>query len=423
MLEIQKTIIKYHKMLDAIRIFQNCDFNIETLKDYLNISRSTADKEIFLLQDEVFYPNYKTLKNKVHLISKSDRKIAINRDICFFLGISIGSTNIRVTLLRLDFSLVTRDEMLNDLEFNHFENLIENENVELNPNSYSFATPKKGNHIEEIRDLINEVITPIIDRHSECSTGNMNSMMPFHLLGIGFSVSGPVDYFKKEWSYAPRIDFGMHGIRGITLRDLLRNDVFNRIIKNNIFLSLDNNAKAAMVSEYQFLMEKHQKKCKENLAVLYIGTGIGMAAVIGKKLLRGEKNYAGEIADLHININENIENDPFSNRIESLIDKKSDCTTYIPYIMNAITCVTGIENVILIGHNITENLIYALMDRRFNFTLKSTSRYCGIVDGRGVSCSAAVGAAIQSYFSMCNFDLICDFINEDSINLADDITW
>jgi predicted NBD/HSP70 family sugar kinase len=440
MLAIQEMIIKHHKILDAVRIMRNSEASVETLKDYLRISRTTADREISpLLNEGISCKNNEVDNNTVSLVKKIDRKFVINKELCFFLGVSIGSTQIKVVLLRLDFSSVDNNEVENILGFDHIGLLEkelglgniteakENDKTSKPYHCYSFPTPPK---IEKIRKLVNDILKPMIDRHNSYSIHRNDVKVPFHLLGIGFSVSGPVNYIKNEWSYAPRIDFWEQGMRGVILKDLLGFEIYSRIIENKIFLSIDNNAKAAMVSEYQYILEQKQGNFYKDLAILYVGAGIGMAAVIGRKLLRGEKNYAGEVGDLRIKIDKRSDCDSFSNRIEDQIvfddeekPNPDDYITYIPYIMNAIACITGIENVIIVGHNATENWIPALLDRRLNFTLKSTSRYCGVETGRGKACTAAIGAAIQAYFSMCNFNLEEEFTEKNSINLALDISW
>ena len=199
------------------------------------------------------------------------------------------------------------------------------------------------------------------------------------------------------------------------------------IKKEGIFISLDNNAKTAAISEYQFLMEKYNGFYNKDVALLYIGSGVGFAAVIDQKLIRGSHNMFGELCNAPLIIKEDNEPDNEHNitstNVEDVLENCnwSDLSLYLPYVLKMINGILGIDAFILVGHSISksENLIPLLMNQRTIFTVESTQRYCKYEIGRKDTSTSAVGAAIESYLTLCNYN------NDDGerMNLANEIKW
>lgn len=397
-------IIQNYKMLDMIRTKKHIDSTVETFKECLGISRTTADKMISGLKD-------------AQLICRQDRRTQIVRERGIFLGISIGSTHTRTYVIGLDFEPFSRDELRTFSCLGSLEDIEGFEASESDAFSLSFATPSgQGKNFGDTCRMISEIVSAFLH---QAGTGD------FPLLGIGFALAGPVDYEAKIWRYAPRFT----DIRDISLMDLIGYDNFRLGGDLGVFFSLENNAKAAMISEYQYLLEKNNGNFHEDIALIYIGRGLSSACVIDGTLLRGSHSLSGEVGHLQVFTKDaNGEEGGFCTIEECLPDQEIDermiesYYRYLPFVLNTINCVLGIDRAILIGHSIRKStsLIPTLMARRMQFTVISTQRYCRPESGRGIAGTAALGAAIESYMCMCSYD---GNQPEDRINLAKVISW
>lgn len=407
--ELRRNIIVCHKMLDMIRIRKNIEAPVEALKDDLEISRSTADGLYKRLLGGDSVPS---------LIMREGRSSKIIGERGYFLGVSIGSKHIRTTLLDLKFDPVPHEQLLT---FSVLKNLL-GLNVELEKElgplengqdrfrrendgfSYVFQSPDDSEKkLDAIRFFVPRLVKLFVEQAEQAGDA-------FPLMGIGFALSGPVDYEEKLWRSAPHIT----NVRGITLSDLLGYELLQRMDALELFLSLDNNSKASIVSEYQYLMEKNSGSYHEDVAVIYIGSGVGSAAVLDQKLLRGSHNLSGELGHIRLEGGKTIE--------QYLVDSGNH-QNYIPLVLNMINCLLGIDSFILVGHDVrsSRNLILALMDDRLKFTVTSTQQYCKAESGRCQASTAAIGAAMEAYFSMCGYDPQSN--SSDRINLAKDIEW
>lgn len=436
---LARKINAHHEMIDSIRLRKYTDCTVEHLRSTLGISRTTADK------------NYNALLDS-NIIQKSDRSSVLCNDCAYFLGISIGSVNIRVILLGLNFEPVDL-EVLNSYKYLKELPGIEGFNEEeCGSYSYAFhAKPKAKKGTEpQLEDSIEsnseDVAVPndiVVFSHIQHTVGNIVNLflkqaaasraengLPFPLMGIGFGVTGPVDYTNAIWTSSPRIE----AVHGITIRDLIRHTNMELAKQLGIFFSIDNNAKSAIVSEYQHLMEKNNGAFSDDLALLYIGTGVGSAVVINKRLLRGRQNYSGELGHAFM---------PTTGTklltIEQSLCGECDYRERIPYILHMLNCVFGIDRFVLVGHSmfeyidtsdpsnpnkrihLREDLLPHLMDRRMQFTVSSTKQYCMAEEGRGTPTTAAIGAAIEAYRCLCGYDFENSSTNRT--NLAFDISW
>lgn len=412
-------IVHNYEMLDAIRQRKNIDFTVETLRDDLDISRTTADKCIAVLKDE---KDEKTLQAKMveyPLIAKREKRTIILNDAALFLGISVGTRHTRFQLLGLNFDPYAREQIKQYPYLKQVDNIegFQFEEDEADEFGLSYLTPIG---LENTRRLVSTIISCFLKQAEAYYAGN--GSVHFPLMGIGLAVTGPVDYQKQLWRSAPR---GFTTVRDIELMELIGYE--NQMLAQTmgIFLSIDNNAKTAMISEYQYLLEKNSGHFNEDIALVYLGSGIGSAAVIDKKLLRGSQNVSGEVGYLQIAI---LNEDGMVSSLKSLeehlggSEDTKEYQQFLPYILNTINCILGIDRVILVGHSIRKHdkLIPSLMERRMRFTVTSTQHYCKLEAGRNNPNTAAMGAAIESYISMCHYN---EAQSGARTNLAKEIMW
>lgn len=412
-------------MLNIIRMRKHIATSVESLRDALSVSRSTADKVYNLLSGK---------ESSISLIYKDGQKTLIRNDTAYFLGISIGTKYVRVALLGLGLepveleSVYSREQVKAD--FSATQMTADEQSVldmpkyvddpkEKNPFSYAIELPQKGNKkLETIRTTVRTIILPFLEKAENDGQ--------FPLMGIGFSVTGPVDYDRKIWRNAPRIN----DLQDITIADLVGYGIKKRIDDMGICLSIDNNAKAAAVSEYDRLVQITNGQYHEDLSVIYIGSGMGLASIVDRKLFRGGGNLS-ELGQVELMIG----TDPIElNTIEELIwGKDSDepfsgadmdrLKKYLPYVLKMVSCLVGTSRFILVGHNITTNddLVNEIMDQRNKFTVKSINASLQAETSRMVPYTSAIGAAMEVYYTMCNYDP--ELNPQNKTNLAKEISW
>lgn len=413
------------EMLNIIRLRKNIATSVENLRDALSVSRSTADKVYNLLSGK---------EGSIPLIYKEGQKTLIKNDAAYFLGISIGTKYMRVALLGLGLEPVelefvySREQVKADFPFpkkssdeqSTFDSpRYVDDPKEINPFSYAIELPQKDNKkLEIIRYAVRKIISPFLEKAENDDQ--------FPLMGIGFSVTGPVDYDRQIWKKAPRIN----DLQDITIADLVGYGIKKKIDDMGLCLSIDNNAKAAAVSEYDRLVQITNGQYHEDLSVIYIGSGMGLASIVDRKLFRGGGNLS-ELGQVELMVGPNPE-DLYT--VEELIwGDNSDASysganmeklkKYLPYVLKMVSCLVGTSRFILVGHNITTNdeLVNELMDQREIFTVKSINAALRAETSRMVPYTSAIGAAMEVYHTMCNYDP--EYNSQNRTNLAKEISW
>ena len=160
----------------------------------------------------------------------------------FYIGVDLGGTNVRACKIDED------------------GNIIEQYDQE----SYGLVGPK-----EKIRDAVFSCIDKIHDIDKT--------------KGIGIAVPGPVDVYKKQMTMSSNLV----GFKDYNLVSLLEE-------RYHLPVFIDNDANMAGLAEAVLGAGKDED------IVYYIthSTGIGGALIVGKKLISGQKGFAGEIGNI-----------------------------------------------------------------------------------------------------------------------------
>lgn len=168
----------------------------------------------------------------------------------FIIGVDLGGTNLKVALLNTKYKVLAK-QTLSTQRFKNKENLI-----------------------SALQQSINKVI-------------ETNKLKKSDILGIGLGLPGPVDNKLGIAHFFPNIP----GFREVNLKSILQK-------KLNLPVFLDNDAKLMCLAEYNF----GRGQGFNNVLCLTLGTGVGGAVILDKRLYRGANNAAGEIG--HIPLNE-----------------------------------------------------------------------------------------------------------------------
>lgn len=428
MKNLQRKIIENHKMLDMIRVSDNESATVEALRDVLGLSRPAADNMYKKLTGIYYKEMTEKEREKEGFIPDLTEVIPVveNRKIvgdqAYFLGISCGSEHTRlvvcdltlnpipITRLETDDKIKAADIIRELKEGSAAAAFEENEGGQT---GLAFKTPAQFTDLQKLIGFIVRLFLDLKMSNSE-----------FNLMGIGFAVAGPVNYAEGTWLSAPRLK----NIIDVKIADLIGHGNYSAL-PDDVFLSIDNNSKATIISEYQALFSSKHGKYNRDTAVIYVGSGLGLAMVMDNNLVRGTNNYSGEIGHILF-----LQEGDGWHSFEERMPEDTTSETFIKYLacmVNMVTCILGIEHIVLTGHSIEKNTTFLqqVQDLRSSFYTSPVTKHSSSVDaGRNDANTAAIGAAIEAYFCMCNYKKTDQVAPPDDpraqrTNLALDITW
>ncbi|MGL5649732.1 MAG: ROK family protein [Clostridium sp.] len=169
----------------------------------------------------------------------------------FYLGIDIGGTNIKYGITDINGNVLFHGKVKTTI--------IENNNFILND--------------------IDKIIQIALEK--------------YQINGIGISTAGVVDVENGKIIYA-----------GASIPNYTGTELKKHILeKYNLTCIVENDVNSAALGE----LWKGAGRGKENIFCLTVGTGIGGACIINKKLIYGKHNSAGEVGYMHI-FEEEIQN-------------------------------------------------------------------------------------------------------------------
>lgn len=277
--EKKKLIEQNNKVIDIIRCYPDIERGVLAKK--VGVSLPTLSNLI------------NELKNNDILLSKSVKDIEVNKDsliinpdICMYAGISIGASQIKVSFINFDFSVLSQEKFkeLKD-EYNIFEDaMYSNEEA----SAYGYACVRTPNEYEDFVDTIDQIIGNLIVLDHALREENSC------IMGIGFAITGAIDNQSKKIVNS----YNLECLNGMTISydTLIYGNRLSYLNENNIDLAFENIARAAVISEKYNLYNKNninnRHKNKKNIACIYLGSGIGAGLVLNDILYRGTSNFS-----------------------------------------------------------------------------------------------------------------------------------
>lgn len=168
--------------------------------------------------------------------------LTLNREYGYFLGAEIGETDVIVTLFDITLRKLT---------------------------SVHYPLPPEDNYPEQVVRYVAEGVESLL-KEAHLSQGQ--------LLGLGLGLPGIVEYTEKELVSAPAWKW-----KPVPLKSLLRSQF-------SFPLYIENGVKTMAIAE----MRLRPSLSRETMAVVHLGTGVGVGIIYGGKLYRGASNSAGE---------------------------------------------------------------------------------------------------------------------------------
>lgn len=279
-----KNLIDNAKLVDSTRSSES--ISKQTLIDTLGISAPTLnDYTKIFIQQNIFLSNVKS------------GSVALNRNYCCFWGISIGGSNIKISVIDFSFTPILFPQLHGFLQEHGIfsDKRFDWKNVE-STNAICAATPSELNELIDILDLILENLI-------EFNKFALQNAEHLKIAGIGFAFSGAVNHRSQTVIQSPNIPY----LKETNINTLISANRLAYFAQNNIILTFENNANAAVIAEKNILNQRNDvnpplKKAK-NIACLYLGTGLGLGLILDGKLYKGVQ-HCGEIGHIPIVLNE-----------------------------------------------------------------------------------------------------------------------
>lgn len=421
--QVNELFEKNIKLLDILRF--NTGMDKTSLAQKLGVTWPTISGYVDALVDN-------------NILKKEDNLIRVNAEYGYFIGISVGSAQIKICIIDLNFDVVSKEVFQDAIEgddiFAEQKEYMRKEEKEIS--RYLFCkTPNEG---PEVIKSINGIFSSIV---KIVESGKLNVM------GIGIAFTGAVDRERKKIIKALNLN-DMDELdleEGILLRNYL--DFFE--IKG-INISLENNSTAAGIAEKWSLYSEttlngepnvnyKYKNCK-NVISIYLGAGLGIGIIQNNSVYRGSNNLGGGVGHLEVPDYSNVAkssdnrkctcggNDCLEYRIREDVfgqsfedfknwdshniykyfidnqDKKEIMGKYLGHLINLLNIVLNPDLIIFGGklYQAIDELWEAIQNKRNENNLKYAKTSCALIKSQLGPTAPAIGAAISSYYDKFN---------------------
>lgn len=220
--------------------------------------------------------------------------ITINSSYEYYVGISVGTSNLKLVILDFSFNVVKKSFFSDKPyfeNFNYFCNLIENDlkfNQDLD-NEYCEWCSITPDNIPDLRSIIKNITENINKLKSDTLKITKDF---FKIVAICFTFPGLVDY--KNQKIIDTTNNGNVGFIQCNVSSIISSIVNEQLQNNSIKVFVDHNVKSCAIAEQEAKFIKQGKNSDKNVIILYLGKGIGMGLILDRKLYRGNSNRAGQ---------------------------------------------------------------------------------------------------------------------------------
>ena len=222
---------------------------------------------------------------KANNILKSD--YVVNPELGYYVGVSIGGSQIKLSIIDFTF------HPLSYLKFNELTtkyNLfydIKNVRFARQDQEWGYIYIDTPNTTSELQDILDNMLGEIIKLDIKLADDQQ------HIYGIGLAFTGAIDNQDKKIIQAYSLK--CFDTLPLSYDSLIFNSKLSYFNRNNIHFSMDNIAKAAIISEkfnlYNIDNSNHIYYNKKNVACIYLGSGLGGSLIFSNTLYRGTSNF------------------------------------------------------------------------------------------------------------------------------------
>lgn len=265
-------------LFETIRLNNNSNKSI--LVEKSNLPWSTVSSALSSLSK----------KGWIELTNNSRETVKLKCSSTHFLGISVGTSNIKVVLTNI--LCETIDNSI--IEFQTINNNIsEKFNIELNEYKvdsdsnklmWCFKTP---NDFIKLSQLLSDICEIVLNECEEIT-----------IASICFVFPGIIDSKNQKIIIS---NYSNQSIEATNIREILNTTVLELIDTRKIKLYIEHNVKASTLYEYSYLSKENFSDLNY-FSTIYLGFGIGIGNIINGMLIRGSQNRAGQFGHTRIPI-------------------------------------------------------------------------------------------------------------------------
>ena len=276
-------------------------YNINSqYRDALNIIRCKPGIEKTVLAKKLDLA-YKTLVKQLEELEEagfiySEPELRINENRFYMCGISIGGSHCKVVIVDSGYRIISK-EIFDKIckKYDVFQQEFFSKRI--NTTDYGYKYFETPDNRTELQLYINYIINDIIKLH-DLSQRENGDIPP--ILSIGIALTGSIDTKKQVIVRSHNIDY----MKNISRDMLLELDTIQNLKQREIEVVIDHNAKAMAVCEkfslYHDDNDNYEYRNKKNIACLYLGSGIGCGIILNNRLIRGCRNFSGELGHIQV---------------------------------------------------------------------------------------------------------------------------
>lgn len=420
-------IKKNIKLIDLIRMNHTLDRT--TLAQIMGVTWPTI-------------ANYITELSNTNIIQKDGTQLSINGASNILFGISVGSAQIKITIIDMNLQLLSKQNFLE---------LIQDEDVFIEPKSYMKEHDKSIDRYLYIQTPCDEtrlikLINNIFDSIMKISERKTH----LNIISIGIAFTGAVDKKKKRILNASNLPClnSLNFDEGILLRNYL--DYFET---KGIHIALENNSVAAGIAEKWSLYNENTLKGEhnvnnkykdlENIVSIYLGVGFGIHIIQNNHVYHQRSIPSDGIGHLEVPdfssknsvhtdtictcgetncLDFKVRNDVFEMTLEEFKEQTSDTIyyyflehpekkelmgVYVGYLINMLTSLLNPDLIIITGklHLAVDQLWEAIQHKRNQAYCKSYGNNSMLIKSHLGSLAPAIGAAICGYYDKFEADI------------------
>lgn len=275
---------KNAELLNLIRCYKDLDRT--SLVELMKQSWPTIFKEITCLKENnilVSDTGYEHIKGKV-------KEYAIIPDAGYYVGISIGGSQIKLSIIDMNFEVLSKRVFMKMIEeYNIFQlNKYLSYCKEEDRYDYGYVYCNTPDNMIELQTRIDYFLGEIL------KLDDILRKQDKQVYGIGLAITGAIDNKAKKIVKA----YSLPCIKTLPLSydSLVYEYRLSELKERNINFTIDNIAKAAIVSEKYALYNPNNPNARysqsKNIGCIYLGSGIGSSLILDNCLYRGTSNVS-----------------------------------------------------------------------------------------------------------------------------------
>lgn len=224
--------------------------------------------------------------------SKYREGVYINPNYEYYVGISVGSSQLKVVITGFDFNIVPLTNIKNTFpKLLHFFDFITDQNgLNFKPKSNDICQWCK-NTPKEIT-LLSDILIKICKQILELKTSGIP------IAAINFALPGHIDFYNQKIIETRNLCNENDRLQNIGISRLITSSVYDSLIENDILVYIDHNVKCSAFAEKEFRFTK--TGLNDDLIVAYLGRGVGMSLILNGRLFRNKDNRAGQFGEVSI---------------------------------------------------------------------------------------------------------------------------